>query len=562
MVSLESKRLEDILKLLIGLVLIVFVNTISSRSFFRLDLTEEKRFSISSATDEMLKNLNDVVYIEVYLDGDLPSGFVRMRRAIYETLEEFRVRSGNMVQFKFVNPDQAAGAQARNEFITSIARKGIQPIDVFNTENGNQIQKRILPGAIVNYGVGEKAVMLFKGNAAAAPEVQLNQSIEGVEFEIASAIRQLAIPERKSVAFVRGHLELDSLDIFSLKQTLQETFLVGDVMLDKNLQQARHDLLVIAKPKEAFSEQEKYYLDQHIMNGGNALFLIDALVVNMDSAGLGTFAFPLELNLQDQLFKYGVRMNPTYVQDVIAGGTPVVVGQTGSQSQVRVLPWPFYPIINNFSDHIITRNLNAVLTRFVGSIDTVKAEGIKKTPLLFTSQYSRVVTAPVKVSLDDLRQGLKPEDMNQSNLPVAYLLEGKFASLYKNRFTPAGVSKSNYREDGQDAKIIVISDGDVARNEINNNTGRPLPLGVDQYSQQGLTYGNQDLIVNAINYLVEDNGLITARAKEIKIRLLDKVKVAESRTQWQLINLLLPILLLLLFGLGLYITRKRKYARV
>jgi len=558
MVRFDNKKWEDILKFLIAVVIIILVNIISSRNFFRVDLTEEKRFSISEATKNLLRELDDVVYVEIYLDGNLPPAWERMKIAIVETLEEFRVYS-DFVQYRFVNPEAAATASSRNEFIQNIALKGIQPLDIFLTEDGNRIRKRILPGVLVSYGVGDKGVQLFKGNSAVRPDEQLNQSIEGIEYELATAINDLSKTEKKTMALLKGHGELDSLDIISFKGTLNQKYNVIDLDLSKIQAISDVDLVIIAKPTKAYTPLDKYKLDQYIMNGGSAMFLLDLLSVDMDSAGLGTIAFPIELNLQDQLFKYGVRVNNDYIQDIISGVTPVVIGNIGEQAQVQVLPWPFYPIINNFSDHIITKNLNAVYTRFTGTIDTVKADGIMKTPLMFTSEYSRVLTAPVMVDLNALKEEPDPSVFNKKNIPVAYLLEGQFASLYKNRILPGGVNKADFKAEGLPAKIIVISDGDLVRNDRSNIDGRPLQLGFEQYSKN--SFGNLDFLLNAINYLIEGDGLINARAKVVRLRLLDKVRVAGERTKWQLINIIIPILLILSYGIIKFYFRKKRYTR-
>jgi len=558
MVRFDNKKWEDILTFLIAVVIIILVNILSSRNFFRVDLTEDKRFSISEASKNLLRELDDVVYVEIYLDGNLPPPWVRMKNAIVETLEEFRVYS-DFIQYRFVNPETAATANSRNEFIQNVALKGIQPLDIFLTEDGNRIRKRILPGVLVSYGVGEKGVQLFKGNSAVRPDEQLNQSIEGIEYELATAIYDLSKAEKKTIALIKGHGELDSLDIISFKGTLNQKYKVIDLVLSKIQKIADVDLVIIAKPTKPYTPLDKYKLDQYIMSGGSAMFLLDLLSVNMDSAGIGTIAFQIELNLQDQLFKYGVRVNYDYIQDIISGATPVVVGNIGDQAQVQVLPWPFYPIINNFSDHIITKNLNAVYTRFTGTIDTVKAEGISKTPLMFTSEYSRVLTAPVIVDLNALKEKPDPSLFNKKNIPVAYLLEGQFTSLYKNRPLPGDVNKADFKTDGLPSKIIVISDGDVIRNDRSNIDGRPLQLGFEQYSKN--SFGNLDFLLNAVNYLTDDDGLINARAKVVRLRLLDKVRVARERTKWQVVNITIPILLILCYGTIKFYLRRRRYTR-
>jgi len=558
MVRFDNKKWEDILKFLIAVVIIILANILSSRNFFRVDLTEEKRFSISEASKNLLRELDDVVYVEIYLDGNLPPAWERMKNAIVETLEEFRVYS-DFVQYRFVNPETAATASSRNDFIQNIALKGIQPLDIFLTEDGNRIRKRILPGVLVSYGVGDKGVQLFKGNSAVRPDEQLNQSIEGIEYELATAIYDLSKAEKKTIALLKGHEELDSLDIISFKGTLNQKYKVIDLALSKIQKISDVDLIIIAKPTKPYTPLDKYKLDQYIMNGGSAMFLLDLLSVDMDSAGIGTIAFPIELNLQDQLFKYGVRINYDYIQDIISGATPVVVGNIGDQAQVQVLPWPFYPIINNFSDHIITKNLNAVYTRFTGTIDTVKAEGISKTPLMFTSEYSRVLTAPVIVDLNALKEKPDPSLFNKKNIPIAYLLEGQFTSLYKNRPLPGDVNKADFKTDGLPSKIIVISDGDVVRNDRSNIDGRPLQLGFEQYSKN--SFGNLDFLLNAVNYLTDDDGLINARAKVVRLRLLDKVRVARERTKWQVVNIIIPILLILSYGTIKFYFRRRRYTR-
>ena len=557
-----SRRAENILQFLIGLMVVVIANQLISKYPLRFDLTEEKRYSISDASKQLLKSLDDVAYVEVYLDGELPSGFKRLKKSIQETLDDFQFYAGQNIEYKFIDPSQAAGQQAKNEFYRSIANKGIQPTNLAFTKDGNKTEKLIFPGAVVSYYGKEKAVMLLKGNQAASSEERLNQSIEGLEYELSSAIRTLASDQKKKVGIVVGHGESDSLDIAGVRNALLEKYEVFTVDLprrEKSLD--NYDALIIAKPTEAFSEKEKYKLDQFIMKGGKALFFLDAMHVDMDSAvnGGGTIAIPHELNLTDLLFKYGVRVNQNYVQDIVCGNFPVVAGNMGDQPQLRMLPWPFYPVVNKFGDHSIVKNMDAVAMKFASNMDTVKAVGIKKTPLLYTSQYSRVLSFPVQVALNDLQNNLDPDRFNQGEQAVAYLLEGVFTSLFKNRNLPDGVDKSDFRETGVKTGILVCSDGDLIRNDFSLKTGDPLELGADPFSQT--KYANQDFVLNALEYLLNDNGIITAKAKEIKLRPLDKVKIAEEKTKWQIINLALPLVLLLIYGVVRAYLRKRKYAR-
>jgi ABC-2 type transport system permease protein len=557
---MNSKFLERLLQLLIVLTTLALINILAARTFIRIDLTEDQRFSITPATKSMLAELEDIIYVEIYLDGDLPAGFKRMRSAIQETLEEFQAYSDNKVQYQFVNPDAAASPQSRNEFLLNISRKGIQPTDVFLNENGSRLQKRIIPGVVVAYGSRELGVQLFKGSSTASPEERLNQSIEGIEYELANAIHQLTDVGDRTIALIRGHRELDSLDFFSFRTTLESQFRVKEVRLDQSAPIVA-DVLILAQPKSRFSPLEKYNFDQYIMHGGKALLMIDKVAVNMDSANVGTFSFPFDLDLDDLLFKYGVRINNDLVQDYVSGTYPVVVGNSGDQPQIQLLQWPFYPVVNSYSNHVIVRNIDAIITRFVNSIDTVKAPGIIKTPLFSSSLYSRKTATPVPVDINTTRKGLTPEKFQDSNVTLGYLLEGSFTSFYKNKFIPQEANRSLFSEQSQPTKIIVLADGDIARNEIDPRTGAPLPLGRDPFSRDGFIFANQDLLINAINYLVADDGIISARSKEIKIRPMDQVKVTSERLQWQIINLMLPLLLLIAFGVASYILRRKKYAR-
>jgi len=552
MVILESKWLESVLNLLIGFTVIILINIFSSQHFFRLDLTQEKRFSISEPTKLLLENLDDDVYVEVYLEGDLPSGFRRLRNSIEETLEEFRIYSGNRVHYTFINPDIAGSARSRNEFMMDIAQRGIQPTDVFLNENGRRIQKRILPGALISYGSREKGVLLFKGNKRAPAEVRLNQSAEGVEYELAKTIKTLTKEAPETIGFTQGHSELTGRDIVGFLTTLQENYIVRDVFLDKDKLESV-DLLIIAKPQKAFRIKERLALDQYIMGGGKVIFLIDALMASVDSTSI---SLPYKLELDDMLYRYGLRINKDLIMDMLAASAPVVVGNMGDQPQIQLLPWPFYPLINTYGRHPIVRNLDAIKMAFVSSIDTVSSKGVIKTPILLSSINSKAIAAPIIIDLDELKKQLDPSVFNEKNIPVGYLLEGMFTSAFKNRPLPKGVSII-LKNKSVPTKIIVIGDGDIIRNEYNPQNGRPVPLGFDVYD--GITYANEDFMMNAISYLLDDSGLILSRNKEIVLRPLKKQKIATERMKWQLINMVLPIAFILMFGLLWHFIRIRRY---
>lgn len=557
---MKRRKTGDLLLLANGLVLLVLLNLLASFYFFRLDLTEEKRYTIKPQTKELLSNLEEEVFVEVFLEGDLNSGFKRFQKSIRETLGEFRIYSNNNVNFIFTDPTLAMGEKARNEYMSELASKGISPTNVIENKDGQRVEKFVFPGALVSVGGFETGVMLLKGSRTQGSQEALNQSIENVEFELANAIYKLTNSNRKKIGMVRGHGELDSLQIASFNNALLEQYDIFQVDINRKAAIGDYEALIVAKPRTEFSEQEKYKLDQYLMRGGKLLLLLDRLDANMDSASSENyFAFPYNLNLDDQLFRYGIRINPDLVQDRVSGKYPIVVGNEGGKARLMQLDWPFFPLINQYADHPITRNLDASQTKFISSIDTVKAIGVRKTPLLFSSPYSRKLTAPVKVGVNDLRKQMNEGSFNAGPIPVAYLLEGNFTSLYKNRFAPSGVDTLGFKANSSSTKIMVVADGDMARNDVNPRQNTPQSLGYDPFTKY--TFANQDLLLNMVAYLTNENGLIAARNKEVKIRPLDKQKIQSERTYWQLINLVLPLVLLLLFGLVWVYLRKAKYAK-
>lgn len=559
MVNWQSKKLGDLLLLANGLVLIVLINVVASFSFFRWDLTEEKRFSIKPQTKALLKTLEEPVYIEVFLAGDLNPSFTRFQKSIRETLEEFRVYSDGKVRFVFTDPNTAIGEKARNEFMQDLAARGVQPRNVIDNRDGQRVEKIIFPGALVSYDGFETGISLLKGNSAEGSEAVINQSIEGVEYEVVNAIYKLSNTNRKRIGLVQGHGELDSLEVAAFRVALREQYEVGMPLIQDANQLKQYDALIIAKPRTRFEERDKFLLDQYLMQGGKLMFLVDKLEATMDSASREDYyAFPYNLNLDDQLFKYGVRVNVDFVQDRASALYPVVTGNAGGKPQMQLLEWPFFPLVNRYAEHEITRNLDAVVTKFASSVDTVKAQGITKTPFLFSSQYSRSLIAPVRVSINDVRMNINPQSFDKPFIPMGYLLEGKFTSLYKNRFVPEGIDSKEMLTESKPTKMIVVGDGDLARNEVNTRTGQPTALGFDRFSNY--TFANQELLLNAVAWLVNDNGLLMARTKEVKIRPLDKEKVKNERVKWQIINIAVPLFSIVLFGFLWAYARKKCFA--
>lgn len=552
----NSKKIYDLLILANGIALAVLINLISSHHFFRVDLTEEKRFTVKEPTRKLLQSLDDEVYVEVFLDGELNAPFRRLRKAVEELLEEFRVYSGNLVRYSFTDPNAAAGQKARNEYIHGLMEKGIVPTRVVERTNNATSEKLIFPAALVSYGGVETAVNLLKGSSSGSRDEKINQAIEGLEYEMANAIYRLANTERKRIGILLGNGQPDSLRWASLNNALLELYDVYKVNLKRKSSLSGYDALLLIKPTADFTDVDKFKLDQYVMQGGRLMVLLDKLDATMDSASRDNyFAFPYPVNLDDLLFKYGVRINNDLVQDRMAALYPVVTGVSGSKPEIQMMDWPLFPLVNHMADHPVTRNLDAVVLRFASSVDTVKAVGVRKTPLLFTSAFSRKLGAPVRVSVDELRK-TNPVQFNEKQIPMAWLLEGTFTSLFKNRFLPDGVIADNFIEQSKPAKVLVIGDGDVALNEINPRTGKPVQLGFDPYTQY--TFANEELLLNAVAWLTDENGLIKTKNKVVKIRPLSRASLQQDKLKWQVINVVLPVFVLILTGwLYAWLRRKR-----
>lgn len=547
-------------RVVLGMLALLVFNILAANFFYRYDLTEDQRYTLKPATKALLRQLDEPMTIEVLLAGDLPAGFERFKRSIEETIEEFDIYKPGMINYFFTDPTGADDAQTRNENINYLMQNGFEPTRVFDVEDGRQIEKIIFPYVIVRYGQQAAGILLFKGGNEG--NVSINQAIENVEFEMAVGLQRLAGLNRKTIGMVKGHGELDSLNIAGFMSEMVQYFDMKSMELTSEIYPKDHDALIIAKPLTAFSRGEKYILDQYIMHGGKVMFLMEELQVDMaQAAGMGTLATPVEHNLGDLLFRYGIRLNQNYIQDIQNFGRyPVVVGE---ENEVINLPWPFFAEANQFPEHPIVKNMDGVYLRFFSTMDTVKAEGVQKTPLMFTSEYTRVLPAPAPVAFEDYANQPDPAQFTAGPQAVAYLLEGKFTSLFKNRVLPDTVDQSSFFEESMLTKLIVVSDGDFIRNELNLRNGTPYELGVNPFREEGekVRYANKDFMFNALAYLTDENGLITSRNKEVTLRPLNRVKVQEERTFWQALNLAGPLVILVLFGILRDVIRRRKYAR-
>jgi ABC-2 type transport system permease protein len=546
---------------------LVVVNVLSAFVFFRLDLTQEKRFTLSDATQRLLTNLPDDVHIDVYLTGDLPPGFKRLENAVRETLDGFQALANRKITYRFIDTDAVTNADEKNKLIDKLQQKGLLPTNLYASEGGKRTEKLVFPGAIVSYKGRETPVQLLKGNKTATAEEQLNQSYEGVEFQLASAIQKLTQTkeDRKRVGLLYSHTKVPPSRFSDLLASVQQQYDLFFIDIAKPGPVTGLDLVIVPKPDSAFSEEEIFKLDQFVVNGGRALFFVDGQRVDSVN-NEGTYAQPLSLNLDNLFFRWGVRINRDVVKDYYCAAIPLNVGNLGDKPNIQLVPWRFYPLLNNFgsSGNPIVRNLDAVLGKFVSTLDTVRSMGgdgqlIQKTPLLLTSPYTKILKTPALISYNEARQQPDPSTYADGAHIIGCLLEGKFQSLFANRILPGDPRANGFRAEGTASRILICSDGDLIINDVDYKRNMPYPLGFDRYTRN--TYANKDFALNAIDYLIDPNGVIAARSRSVTLRPLDKIRVDANRTGWQLLNLLGPLALVGLIGFVWQVVRRSQYGR-
>jgi ABC-2 type transport system permease protein len=557
----KQKR-QSYFELTFFLVAIVAINIIASFLFFRIDFTKEKRFTLAPSSKELVKNLNDVVFITVYLEGEFPASFKRLRNSTKETLDELRAYAGGNIEYEFVDPNADPDPKVREDILAQLGKKGLTAINLQVKDEKGERQQIVVPGATVSYRGREIPFQLLQSQIGLPPEEILNNSVNNLEYQIVSTIKKATTITYPKIAFVTGHGELDTLLTADIIKSLKDYYEVDQLYLPGTAPSdlLKYKTLIIAKPRIAFNEGEKFNIDQFIMNGGRVLWLIENLNADMDSLGAGeTFMTSnYNLNLDDQLFRYGARVNADLIQDMNCGAIPVITSNVGGQPQSQLFPWLFYPLFVQNGSHPIVKNLDMIKGEFVNTIDTIDVSGIKKTPLLQTSKYTKVLNAPVRISLNLLNIEPNPEQFNKPNRMAGVLLEGKFTSIYKNRLVPKD-SSVKFLEEGKPTRMIIVSDGDMIKNGFSKKDNISFPLGYDRYTKQ--TFGNKIFILNAIDYLTDDTNLISARAREIKLRLLDKERAKRDKIKWQVFNMIVPIIIIAMFGIYLHYSRKRKYAR-
>lgn len=553
----RKKNIKELVYILIGIILI---NVLGGYFYTRFDLTQDQRYTLSNSAKETIAKVDIPIFIEVFLEGELPSEFKRLQSETKQLLEEFEAYNPN-VKFKFIDPSIKEGD------IESLIKFGAKPAQVEIKQSGKTSTQQIFPWAIASFNGDYIKIPLLKNQLGISSEERVNNSIQNLEYAFADGFNQLVHPKKRKVAVLKGNGELEDKYVADFFATLRDYYYIAPFTLDsvskspiKTLKQLNEfDLVVIANPTEKFSEEEKYILDQYTMSGGASLWLVDAVELANDSISGNDFAFGKDLNLIDFFFKYGIRINPNLVKDLYSA--PILLA-TGNErdSQYNRYPWLYNPLSNNSSSHPIVTNIEAVKFEYASSIDTLP-NSLKKTILLSSSPVSKIVGMPkeidiskeININLKVVNEGPSPEEFNAGEIPLAVLLEGKFNSAYSNRIKPFKTEKN--KEVSEETKMVVISDGSIIKNQFQGT--RPLELGFDKWTNT--FYGNKEFLLNTVNYLLDDNGLINIRSKDISVPFLDPIKVAEKRSFWQWINLLLPLGLITIFGLLFNYLRKKKY---
>jgi gliding-associated putative ABC transporter substrate-binding component GldG len=561
---MNTAKKNNIKSVAITVAVLLLLNLIGSSFFHRFDLTKDKRYTLSTTSLNIIKQVTNPLSIKVYMQGDLPAEFKRLQQETRQLLEEFQAYNKNII-FEFVDPLENKDESMDN--IKELYRKGLTPINITVDDKGKQSQAMVFPWAIAVYNNKEVNIPLLKNRMGASTTQKVIGSVQHLEYSIADALNKITKDKQKKIAVIKGNGELQDVLIAKFLLQIKESYHIGPFTLDSVAKNPigslkaleKYDLAIIAKPTETFSDGEKQVLDQYIVNGGKTLWLIDQVAVEMDSlynSSGSTLAYPRDLNLNDLFFKYGIRINPDLVKDERGSPIKLAAGEQGSATQFQEFNWKFAPQVYPNSRHPIVKNLGGIRFDFASPIDTLK-NGIKKTILLQSSQYSRKIGTPTAVNLNSVTEETSPNDyLNKGNIPLSVLLEGSFHSMFENRVLP--FDQKSFKTKGKDNKMIVISDGDLIKNQLDKNF-QPVELGYDQRS--GNLYDNKDFLINCVNYLLDDNGLINIRSKDLDLPLLDKEKVYENYTITQFITIGLPILILLLFGVLFTFLRKRKYSK-
>lgn len=561
-------------------ILLLLINIFFSKYDKAFDLTADKRHSISSESKKILQNLDDVIYIKIYLDGSFPSQFKYLQEELLSMLTSFKAISNQNIDFVLINPNESDDGSEKESLFKQLVKKGLKPTDVEVRSNSKKTNQIIFPGALISYKGKTQAVNFLKNSINKRPGENINSSIENLEFEFISAFNRLIQNNKYDIAFLEGNGELESNEVYDLTESVYndnnrlsfhyniDRFNIKQFFVDSTSKKIdiskqitslnKYKIVVIANPTVPFNMLEKFVIDQYLMNGGKIIWLVDGVNASMDSLNNRNFfiATRKNLNIDDMLFKYGVRINSDLIEDLRSTQIPVITGYSNNVPQQSFFAWPYFPLVFSESSHPISKGLDAIKCNFISSIDTIE-NAIKKTILLTSSKKSRIIPSPAKISLRLLENNIPATSYNKSYIPISVLLEGNFESVFKNRIVPKYKSLE-FKDKSVNTQMIVISDGDIARNNV-SESGNISPLGYDPFIK--FTYpGNKIFLTNAIHFLCDDIGLANLKLKELDLRLLDKEKISKFKLLVQYVNIFAPLLLLSIFSFLFLYFKKKKYA--
>lgn len=575
---MKGKKARDIIELLISIAVVIVIGIIAQFISLRADLTTEKRYTLTDATKEMVGNLEDGIYVKVYLEGDLPAELLRLRNATRELLEELKAHSPAAIDYEFIDPSASPDVETREEIYAQLEKEGLRYSSMQTMDGGTAKEHIFFPGAIITYRNKTAPVQLLKTRMRIPDANMVNRSINNLEYEFSLAMRQLMRKEKASIAFLQGHGEAGELQLADITAALEEQYLVEAVEINGQLNALsfkpeqsryrlnRYDMLIVADPDSAFSEKDQLILDQFIMNGGKVIWCVDAMNPRLDSLRTNqkSIATPLRTGLDRMLFTYGVRLNKNIVLDRSCAFIEIFTTPFGNQRKLERKPWYFEPVIIPRSKHPIATNIDPIHTKFISSMDLIDVDSVRRTVLLSTSPFSRVRNNPVDISLNvvDLEEAYwnNPEP----NMPVAVLLEGKFTSAFADRFKPFNEqvvkTEMGFRSSSRTNSMLVISDGDLIQNRVDPQRGNYYMLGYDRYARQKI-YGNREFLINAVDYLLDDKSLISVRSRNIVLRKLNEKRIVDEEQKWKVLNMALPIVIVLLFGGAMWTYRKRRFSK-
>jgi gliding-associated putative ABC transporter substrate-binding component GldG len=556
---MKKQQIKNTVVLIIG---VITTNVLGSFFYTRFDLTKDKRYTLSLTSIDILKNTKEPLYIDVFLEGNLPGEFKRLQNETKQILDEYQSHNSNVI-YQFINPLENPDEAAEN--IKKFEQRGLTSVNIAANENGKKIQQIVYPWAIATYKDKSTKLSLLKNKLGVSAGENINNSVQHLEYAFSNAFYKISTEKKKKIAVLKGNGEIEDILKADFLKEIRENYFIAPFTLDsvakspnKTLADLKtYDLAILTKPKEAFTDQEKMILDQYIINGGKTLMLVETVNIDMENLSKTgeSIAFAIDLGLNDLFFKYGFRINPLLIKDMQCAPIALATGNKGNQTQYTKFPWLFAPYIVPDSHHPVVNNIDGLKFDFVNPIDTIK-NNIKKTILLHSSPYSKKVGTPLDIDLKIVNQQPNQDEYSDGNLPISILLEGKFKSVFQNRVLP--FEDSTFKTEGKTTKMIVVSDGDIIKNQLDDK-GYPLELGFDKWTNS--MYSNKEFMMNCVNYLLDDTGLINIRSKEVNLPLLDKEKVSENYTATQLQTVLLPLVMIMLFGLATTYFRKRAYSK-